>query len=104
MVTEVTAATELVVTVKVAVVEPADTVTLDGTCAADVLLLLSVTDAPPVGAAPESVTVPVEEVPPVTLEGLSDTDDSDTLDVVPDAFSATIAASQPLFGSVQLVL
>ena len=65
------AATGVVVTVNVALVAPAATVTLAGTVAADVLLLVSVTAAPPAGAAPFKVTVPVDEVPPVTLVGLS---------------------------------
>ena len=69
MVTEVDVATALVLTVKVAVVAPARTVTLAGTVAA-VLLLDRETSAPPVGAGPLSVTVPVEELPPVTLAGL----------------------------------
>src|SRR5258708_7000058 len=75
MVTEVTLATELVVTVNVAVVDPATTVTLAGTCAAAVLLLVSPTVAPPVGAAPLSVPVPVDEVPPVTLAGFTEIED-----------------------------
>lgn len=58
------------VAVKVAVVAFAGTVTLAGTCAAAVLLLERVTTAPPVGAALLKVTVPVEEVPPTTDEGL----------------------------------
>jgi len=70
MVTAVEAATALVFTVKVALVAPARTVTLAGTVAAVVLLLESVTWAPPAGAGPFSETVPVEEVPPVTLAGL----------------------------------
>jgi hypothetical protein len=53
-----------VVTVKVKLVEPAGTVTLEGTCAAVVLLLPSVTTAPPVGAAPFNVTVPLKLFPP----------------------------------------
>ena len=54
---------------KFAEVEPAATVTLAATVAAAVLLLVSVTTAPPVGAAAFSVTVPVDPVPPVTLVG-----------------------------------
>ena len=66
--------TGLVVTVKVAVVDPAATVTLAETCAADVLSLASVTTAPPAGASPFSVTVPVELFPPRTPAGLSVTE------------------------------
>ena len=58
------------VTVKLALVCPADIVTLEGTVAADVLPLCSVTVAPPEGAAPLRVTVPVELFPPLTLVGL----------------------------------
>jgi hypothetical protein len=78
MVTEVTLATALVATVNVAVVDPAETLTLAGTCAAAVLLLDSDTLAPPVGAAPLSVTVPVDELPPVTLVGFRVTEDNVT--------------------------
>lgn len=49
----------LVLTVKVALVAPAGTVTLDGTIA-NVLLLLNPTVLPPEGAAALKVTVPVD--------------------------------------------
>jgi hypothetical protein len=75
MVTGVEAVTELVFTENVALVAPAATVTLDGTVA-EVLLLKRFTVAPPLGAAPLRVTVPVEEEPPFTLPGLSITEDS----------------------------
>ena len=71
MVTVVDAVTALVLTVNVALVAPAATVTLEGTVTAAVLLLESATCAPPVGAAPLNVTVPVEELPPVTLVGFN---------------------------------
>lgn len=44
--------------------------TLAGTEAADVLALLSVTTAPPLGAAPVKVIVPCDVVPPTTEDGL----------------------------------
>ena len=72
------AATALVLTVKDALVAPAATVTLEGTLAAVVLLLESATCAPPVGAGPLNVTVPVEEFPPVTLVGFSEIDERET--------------------------
>ena len=70
MLTDVLLPTGVVVTVKVAVVALAGTVTLAGTCAAAVLLLDNVATAPPVGAALLKRTVPVEEVPPTTDAGL----------------------------------
>src|SRR5260370_602297 len=70
MVTEVDAATALVLTVNVALLAPAGTVTLAGTVAAAVLLLVRLTTAPPLGAGPLSVTVPVAGFPPVTLTRL----------------------------------
>jgi hypothetical protein len=66
----VSLATALVAMVNVAVVAPAATVTLAGTCAAATLLLDNVTTAPPAGAGPVRVTVPVDEVPPITEGGL----------------------------------
>ena len=70
IVDDVLLATRFVVTVNVAVLAPAATVTLASTVAAAVLLLLSVTTAPAVGAGQFSVTVPVEEIPPGTDVGL----------------------------------
>lgn len=53
----------------VVVVLPAGTVTVAGTWAAAVLLLESVSTAPPAGAIPFNVTVPAELLPPVTDVG-----------------------------------
>ena len=58
-------------TVKVALLLPAGTVTLEETLAAP-LLLESITCAPPAGAGPLSVTVPVDDcTPPTTLVGFN---------------------------------
>ena len=71
------AATAWPVTVKVAVVFPAATVTDDGTVAAAVLSLDRATESPPVAAGPLRVTVPVELLsPPVTLVGLKEIEDT----------------------------
>ena len=70
-------ATALVETVKVEAVLPAAIVAEAGTFA-DALLLESETETPPEGAGPLKVTVPVAGVPPVTLEGLTETEESDT--------------------------
>jgi hypothetical protein len=72
MVTGVEADTALVVTWNVPVVAPAATVAVPGTVAA-ALLLESVTVAA-AAAAPFSVTVPIEDVPPVTVTGLKATE------------------------------
>ncbi len=75
MVTGVEAPTALVLTVNVELVAPAATVTLAGTVATVVLLLESVTTAPPLGAGALRVTVPCEEFPPTTLVGFRASDD-----------------------------
>jgi hypothetical protein len=67
--------TTVVLTVKVALVAPAGTVTLAGSQAAP-SLTDSMTVAPPAGAGPLSVTVPVEEAPPTTVVGFSVSDES----------------------------
>ena len=74
MVTVVDEATALVLTANVALAAPAATVRLEGTLAAP-LLLESATCAPPVGAGPLNVTVPVEEFPPATLVGFSESEE-----------------------------
>lgn len=61
------------------------------------LLLERETCAPPEGAAPLSVTVPVEDcAPPVTLPGLSETDERETAGVEVGACSKSRTAG---FGS-----
>jgi hypothetical protein len=76
IVTVVEVTTRLVFTVKVALVAPAGTVTLEGTEAAP-LLLESATCAPPAGAGPFSVTLPVEfpSGPPITVLGFRVSDE-----------------------------
>src|SRR5262245_17454005 len=63
--------TDEVVAVNEADDDPAATVTLAGTPTTAGLALDSVTATPPVGAAPLSVTVPVDDTPPTTLEGFT---------------------------------
>jgi hypothetical protein len=69
--TPVAVVTDVVVTVNVPVVDPAATLTVAGTAATEEFALESVTPAPPVGAAPLSVTVPCDDAPPMTLAGAS---------------------------------
>ena len=76
IVLDVFAATAVVVTLNVAVVAPAATVTLAGTVA-DALLDASVTTKPPAGAAADKVTVPVLDTPPATDVGFKETELSD---------------------------
>jgi hypothetical protein len=75
-VTDAEAVTLLVLTVNVMLLAPAATVTLAGTVAAAVVSLERETAAPPVGAGPLRVTVPVEDcAPPVTLVGFTVTEE-----------------------------
>src|SRR5438477_11350445 len=71
MIATVPTVTIFVMTVNVAVVAPAATVTDAGTVAALRLLLVNATTAPPAGAAALSVTVPVLFAPPVRLPGFN---------------------------------
>jgi hypothetical protein len=64
--------------VKVAVLDPAATVTPAGTNAT-VPVVHSSTAIPPAGAAALRVTVPVEDAPVVTLVGLTETEERATL-------------------------
>jgi hypothetical protein len=76
MVTVTGAATGLVLTMNEALVTPAATVTLEGTLATVGLPLESAICAPPAGAGPLSVTVPVEDcTPPTTLVGFKLSDE-----------------------------
>jgi hypothetical protein len=70
IVTPVGAGTVAVCTRNVAALVPARIVTLEGTAAVAVCSLNSITAAPPAGAGPPSVTVPVAETPPCTADGL----------------------------------
>ena len=76
MVVVVEAVTVEVVMLKFADVEPEGIVMLAGTVA-DELLLESDTVAPLGAALPLSVTVPVAELPPITLVGFVETETSD---------------------------
>jgi hypothetical protein len=69
--------TSVVVMLKTAVNPPSPTVTVPGTLATDGLELDRETTAPPGGAGPFRITDPVELNPPTTVEGSTETDDSD---------------------------
>lgn len=74
-------ATGLVVTMNVAVVAPSGIVIEPGTLATVGSLLDKEMTAPPLGAGPPNVTVPVDELPPLTLAGLTLSDERPTLPV-----------------------
>ena len=76
--TAVVPATERVVTLNVAVVFPAATITEAGTVAEE-LLLARVTVKPPDGATPVNVMVPVPDDPLVTLDGLIEIEESEVV-------------------------
>ena len=59
----------MVLIVKVVLLLPLGITTMNGTLATE-LLLCSITKAPNEGAVPLSVTVPVADWPPTTLDGL----------------------------------
>jgi hypothetical protein len=63
----VDAVTLLLLAVKMALMAPAEMVTLEGTVTTPVLLLERETRTPPLGAGALSVTVPEEGDPPMTL-------------------------------------
>jgi hypothetical protein len=65
---------------KLALVFPACTVTLEGTVATAVLLLDSVTTAPPDGAALLRATVPLKLLPALTLLGFSEIEETNTVE------------------------
>jgi hypothetical protein len=90
--------TLLVETVKVALVDPAATVTLAGTVAAAVLLLDKETCRPPAGAEEVRVTVPVAGLPPTTVVGLRLSVESEAgeLTVQPDSL-AEVTVADPSF-------
>jgi hypothetical protein len=75
IVTEVAALTAVVAMAKLALLAPGATDTLPGGVAA-LPLLDKATANPPSGAAAESVTLPCEVAPPVTLAGLTDNAES----------------------------
>ena len=76
MLTDVVTRTIDVFTMKLALVAPAGIVTLDGTEARPRLLLERTTTAPPLGAGPLRIRVPVDDcMPPTTLLGFNVSDE-----------------------------
>ena len=101
----------LVETVKVALVDPAGTVTLGGTVAAAVLSLVRSIVTPPEGAAELRVTVPVAGSGPTTFVGLMVSEESvaedagsgEGLTVQPDRRAVATVAEPSLTSTVQSV-
>ncbi len=75
MVTDVELVTAVVVTVKFAEAAPGLITTLVGTLATDGLLLVNTTTAPPEGAEPSSITMPLDGLLPTTDVGFRVTED-----------------------------
>src|SRR6185436_11159625 len=75
--------------------EPTGTVTLLGTDATGVRLLLSATCAPPAGAAPLSVTVPVAEAPLSMIVGFSVSDCTVSAGGIAVTLNAALALTPP---------
>jgi hypothetical protein len=92
--------TVLVKMVKVALVAPASTMTLDGTVSGSVLV--NATTAPPVGAAPERTAVPVTDVPPVTVAADTVSAESAARAVTVNVGGCVVAA--PLIDAVIVVV
>jgi len=84
--------TSTVLTEKVALLAPCAMVTLGGTVATAVLLLVSAIVAPPAGAKPFNVTAPVAVLPPITAAGLRET----VPNVAAAGFTERIAVCVPL--------
>ena len=104
IVTAVDTVTALVAITKVVLVAPCATDTLTGTVA-PVLLLDSDTANPPAGAAALKVTVPVEEVPPVTLVGFTDSAESAAGGGAALPFTVSVAVREiPLAEAVRVVV
>ena len=102
--------TGLVVTVKLARVAPAGTVTDAGTVAAAVLLLDNATLVPPVGAALVRLAVPVTDVPPTTVVWLNVSEliaggagevGGDVVAVQPDSLATAAVVDPSLTSTVQ---
>jgi hypothetical protein len=85
IVTLALAETLRVETEKVALLAPAGTVTLEGVVTRVVLLFLSFTIMPPLGAWLLKVIWPVVELPPITLVGLKVKDDTDKAEAARNA-------------------
>jgi hypothetical protein len=74
MVADADVVTVFVVMLNAALLLPAAIVTVAGTVA-EALLVDKDTERPPAGAAPLRVTVAVEDVPPVTLTGFTESEE-----------------------------